>query len=389
MAFRINGEITLDGSMFRRGLQTAGAEATSFLKNFALGAVGVYGLEQAFHKTVDRADELINKARNIDMGVEQFQVLAQAAQNAGLEMDFITKAFEKFNATRENILNKGVGWQQQLLAMHRLGVSDDELKNGTAAENVMGAVSRSAKTMSPADITNDLRVAFGRGGADLFKFLETDFQALESKMKSMGSIMDTTTAIQLKQFRNEMQLISNVLTSSFAPVIIFIGKGLFQVVTLLGTFGTYLGSLIQDLAFLAIGNKAQKEAVRNGLSPGQEAQEYFNKQQDYFRALEEQAKAMAYAADHPRPFDTSKEIPSLETKAKRERQLSSDSLISTGNFLGAGRNSIGEVAQRHLEVAQKQLHEVTLTREILQKMSDSKYNSLGNPDVGDRIDWGD
>src|ERR1035441_9944942 len=168
MAFRINGEITLDGSLFNRGLQTAGASAASFLKNFALGAVGIYGVEQAFRKTIDRATELVNTSKKMDIGVEQLQVLQKSAEDSGTSFEVLTKALERFNAVRENILNGGKGSADQMAALGRLGITREQLQSQTAAQSFMGQISQTAQKSNAADIANDLRQIFGRGGEELF-----------------------------------------------------------------------------------------------------------------------------------------------------------------------------------------------------------------------------
>ena len=229
MAFKIHGEIALDGAMFKRGLHEAGGEAAAFIKNFALGAVGIASVEQAFSKTIDSAEELVNTSKKMDMTIEQLQVIRQAAEESGVGFDQMTNALSKFNAVRENILNGGKGSAAQLAAMHRLGISDEALQKQTAATSVMGQISEKARGSNAADIANDLKQVFGRGGQEIFGALKTDFGELETKMRSYGAIMDSTTAVELKLFKEEMGLMNRVMTAEFAPAIISLGKIIFQI----------------------------------------------------------------------------------------------------------------------------------------------------------------
>jgi hypothetical protein len=252
MAFKIHGEVTLDGAMFKRGLREIGGESTAFIKNFALGAVGIASVEQAFTKTVEKADELVNTSKNLSMTVEQLQLIRQAAKENGVEFASMTIALEKFNAVRENVLQGGKGAAAQMAALGRLGISREALQNQTAAQSMMGQVSDTARKSNAADIAKDLKEVFGRGGDQIFGVLKTNFDELGAKMRAEGAMMDTLTAVQLKTFKDEMDFAGQILTSELAPGIVMFARAVLMAVGHLQSFASWLGTLTSKTTFSKI-----------------------------------------------------------------------------------------------------------------------------------------
>lgn len=373
MAFRIHGEVSLDGAMFKRGLHEVGESATDFIKEFALGAIGIYSVQQAFEKTIDSAGELVNTSKKLDVSIEQLQVLRHAAEENGVEFGKMSTALEKFNAVRENVLNGGKGSKDQLAALGRLGINRETLQNQTAAQSIMGQISDTAQHSNAADIANDLKVVLGRGGEELFGVLKTDFAETERELKSFGAIMDSTTAVELKQFKDGTGLISQVLEAEFAPAIVMLWKVIFETISALGTFGTMLGTWAGNIAGILThpldAFKHPVDTFKNIFAlgafgeGGQEAKNYWDKQQDILTAFDANAKKTAYDLDHPKPPSTSSEP--LHVKVKKdphERLEHGDSLIASGNFLGSGPSSINSIAKEQLEISKLQL---SATRDIV------------------------
>ncbi len=350
MAFKIHGEVSLDGAMFKRGLHEIGGEASAFIKNFALGAIGVYSIEQALDKTVETAEELVNTSRKLSTTVEELQVMRQAAKENGLEFQTMATALERFNAVRENALRGGKGSAEQLAALRRLGVTREDLQNRTASQNLTGNISETARKSNAADIAKDLKDVFGRGGQELFGVLQTDFAELAEKMKSMGAIMDSTTAHELKMFKDEMDLIGSIIGATLAPLLVSFGAGIYNVITWLGTLGTFLGDWMASLAahpFDVLFGDAGKTATEDAVEAAKEFSEKRNEAWD-----EMVKKANTNPINPPAIIeDESKE------KIKKAASTHSDSLIAAGNFLGAGRGAISNVAERHLQVARDHLAE--------------------------------
>lgn len=379
MAFKIHGEITMDGAQFKRALSEASGKTTEFLKSFALGAIGIASLEQAFDKTVESASELVDTSKKLDLTIEQLQVLRQAAEENGLGFDVMTKALERFNAIRENVLSGGKGSADQAAALQRLGINQSALRSQTAAQSLMGQISTTAQHSNAADIANDLKTVFGKNGEELFGVLKTNFSELEDQMKRFGALMDTQTAATLKQFEDEMGLIGRVLLAELAPALAQIAEFSVWFALQLKTAGefivnfarTFIANAIEVfshpanllLPTAAIGKLFYDAANQAGdqtiVQKGQN-DAMFN---EFIAAI----ARMSNQLDNPKPQDTNPGGDPPPTKKRKEahgREEHSDSLIEVGNFLGSGANSIGTIAQQQLDVSKKQL-------DVLNKIQDN------------------
>src|ERR1035437_8648863 len=204
MAFEIHGEVSLDGAMFKRGLSDIGGSTTAFLKNFALGAIGIASVEQAFSKTIESAKELVNESTRLNIGIEKLQVYRQAAEDAGIGLAKMASGLEKLGSARAKALGEGMGGGSKEIAGNQkmfaqLGVSSQMLAGGGSNDEIMRAISDKIKaTANPQDLIEPLKAIFGRAGGALIPMLESNFEELEKKMKSYGAIMESQTAHQLK-----------------------------------------------------------------------------------------------------------------------------------------------------------------------------------------------
>lgn len=342
MAFKIHGEVSLDGAMFKRGLHELGGEATAFIKNFALGAVGVYSIEQALDKTVETAEELVNTSKNLSLTVEQLQIMRQAAKDNGIEFQAMSTALQRFNAIRENVLRGGAGSADQMAALGRLGLDRNALQNQNAGESLMGQISEKARGSNAADIAKDLRDVFGKSGGELFGVLQTNFEELGVEMKNMGAIMDSTTAHELKMFKDELDLISSITSATLAPALVALGGVVYDAITLLGKWGTELGTFFEDLIH---GNF--KAAIPDAIEEGEKFTEARNAA---WQSMVDKAKSSKPPALGDIDKDETK-----SSKVTKAKEIKSDSLVSVGNFLGAGRGAINSIAEQHLQVAKEQL----------------------------------
>ncbi len=378
MAFKIHGEVSLDGAMFKRGLHEISGETTAFIKNFALGAIGVASIEQAFDKTIESAEELVNTSKNLSIGIEQLQVLRQAAKESGIEFSMLEHVMANYNSQREKALQ---GNGKLLSAFAGLGIGKTELQNQTSAQSIMGQISEKARGSNAADIAKEMSEVFGKGWKDIFGLLKTDFEELGTKMKDMGAIMDSTTAIQLKQFKDEMDLIGSVVTATLAPALVTLGGVVYDVITGLGSLGTFLGNWMASLSAhpldVLFGN-AGKQATDDAVAA---TKEFASARSEAWRAMVDRAKE-----NIPVPPATIDD----ETKAKKLKSERSDSLISVGNFLGAGRGAIDNIASQQLRIANQHLQVARDTKlvietktDALQKSTDSLIRAFGKiPDWG-------
>jgi hypothetical protein len=390
MAFRIHGEVSLDGAMFKRGLSEVGGQTTEFLKRFALGAVGIASVEQAFEKTIDSAKELVDTSKKLDVTVEQLQVLRQAAEENGQEFDAMSKALERFNAIRENVLEGGKGSAAQSAALQRLGVSPTQLRDQTAAQTLMNQISATANKSNAADIANDLKTIFGRNGEELFGTLKTNFVDLEGEMKKYGELMDGMTAVQLKNFGESMEIAGHIIIAQLAPGLSQFARALLFAVGSLNSFtkglaAAYYASpaskvplrLPNESWWHSLWRKPIYSDFDNGKTWSGAVTAFGQNMGDPTELLDNfdaQNKKMLEALNNPKAQATTlpQDDPTTKRKAAHGRD---DSLIEAGNFLGSASDSIGRIAQQHLDIAKRQLD----------KLGDIDLKLGKNMDAGDEL----
>src|SRR5690349_2584864 len=103
MSLSLQASVSLDGSGFEAGLNKLehGVEKVGeTLKGLAVAAFGVYGIEQAIHKTIETADKLVDTSRRLGVSLEVLQELGYAARISGADIDTLTSFLEKLNSTR-------------------------------------------------------------------------------------------------------------------------------------------------------------------------------------------------------------------------------------------------------------------------------------------------
>ncbi len=378
-------EIGLDGSGFERGLNRIGREAGASVRNLAVQAFGIYGVEQAIAKTVETADELVNTSKRLDVTVEQLQLLRQAAKEGGTEMDTLASAFEKLDIARAKALS---GDKTAIAAFAKLGVSQAQLTTQTAATIFTGSLSNAAKSNNVESLAPAFREVLGKGFGELLPVLKTDFDDLGSKMHKLGNIMDAETAVKLKAMSDQFEILSTVAAVRLGPVLVQLGVWILQAVGGLKQLAAFLGAVANQGARKGIGaiSKATNDSVIDllpdflakplkkgsdayyktlfGVDPdeadklltqgGDAANDAGKEWKDMMDKLDAQLKAAADELNHPKPIIP--DITGEAGKAKSPRSFAaaaSDSLVRVGNFLNSNGNTISRVDQRKIDLLTK------------------------------------
>ena len=101
------GDATHLDSTMRHIVKDVGAlrgDVSRALTGFAMNAAGVYGIEEAMRKTVEMAKELVTTSKRLGLGVEQLQLLRQAAGDANVEFTRLAAGIEKIDVARAHAL---------------------------------------------------------------------------------------------------------------------------------------------------------------------------------------------------------------------------------------------------------------------------------------------
>jgi hypothetical protein len=390
MGLNLRGTVSLDGSGFERGLhrlESAGQHAFGGLKQLAVAAFGLYGVEQAIEKTMEAASSLVDESQRLDIPIEQLQVLRQAAKNAGAEMGSLVGVFEKINLAREKALH---GDKDTMKAFGAFGITKTMLKTQRADQLFTGPIAAKVGSSNVADISTELKQILGKGFGEAVPVLKTDFADLQNQMQNLGTIMDTNTAVKLDALGDEFSLLSQIVVTQLGPAILQCAELIVTAIGKLKGMGQFWGDATSKLragdimnanpalkyvTSLLTGRKLKDDVtdlrdfwkrVGETLSPhnlieaaldGMNVEASFQKGVDELRA---QLSAQADRLKKPPPF-----LPGDGSDKKGKGVRPGDELVRVGNFLGssgpAGTNHAAQIVrlnEKHVDIAQKQLIEL-------------------------------
>lgn len=363
MGLKLLAEIGLDGSGFEAGLkrmESVSHGVADGLKSFAVQAIGIGTLEQAISKTVDTAKELVETSKRLSVAPEQLQLLRQAAKESGIELEDVAGFLEKIDVARQHALrNSSPKDAAARAAFGALGVTPAMLQSQTSAQLLMGPLANSANTRNAADIGVLFRDLGIRGFGPLIALLKTDFGELSTRMKNLGSIMDTETAVSLKSTADELDLLGQVITARLGPALIALAEACYKSALLVAAGGSFLGAATakmtwKDILALGIPGLGLKAAGKIDISAGKAAAE--DTGLNWLAALDKVKKHIEEEAEklrHPKPPKfTDSVISDDEEKTFSTRLPASDSLTKVGNFLG-GMGIADRVEQRKVELLQQ------------------------------------
>lgn len=418
MGLRLMAELGLDGSGFEKGMERAHQTADRVvegIKGFVIGAIGVATLEQAISKTVETASELVETSKRLSIAPEQLQVLRRAAKEAGSDLETLASAFEKIDIARQKALHPGLEGQDSRRAFSTLGVSIGALHSQTAAQLFMGQISASARGRNTEEIAMALRETMGKGFGQLIPTLKTDFDELGKKMKDMGAIMDTETAVKLKLLSSELGMASTILITMLGPAIVSFVELLLSLAGKIQAGFVWLETLLKkdqngagpaDRLFnwsqaytaqamldknkkhpgiLSKEDVAQYQATVNAYNAGPSAMDAaalaFDKTDEQWKAMiKRMQEALAEEAkklrNPPRP-DFSRPA-EAEKVVRRALETPSDSLTRVGNFLG-GLGRVGHIEQ----------HKIRLLQQIVTNTGGHGGHPMQGINTGNRLRQGD
>jgi len=360
--------IGLDSSKFEKGMHHVKESALDNIKTFAMAAIGVGAVEQAFERTFETAGKLVDEAQRLDITVEQVQLLKQAAKDAGAEFDAVASSLEKINLARAKALGGGAEGSKMLETFAKFGISKEDLLNKGASELFTGKISQTVKSNNIEEITAPLKEILGKGAGQLVATMKTDFDELGDKMKSMGAIMSNDTAAKLDKLGDEFELITKIIVTQLGPAILAFTEWAWKAI--LKTGGTLAagGAAIGDIAGQkgwvktaeiasdligqgfkdVITGKSDKEIMANRdtllKSSGVDvesvkdaskaaAEPWLDSLEEFKRSMADVAEKLANPPKHN--FQEANESggkPAIKTRSTPQKEA--DSLVRIGNFLG-------------------------------------------------------
>jgi hypothetical protein len=361
MSLRLIGEVALDGSGFEAGLKKIEHSAERVgetLKGLALTAFGVYGIEQAIHKTVETAEKLVDTSRRLGVGLEALQEFGFAAKQNGADIDALTGFIEKLNSTRID--------PKKFESFAKLGISQPDLSS-LKVEDLIMKLSFNLRNRSAQEVIGPLREIGGRGAGQLLPMLKEDMEEVREEARKLGVVMKTEDAVMLKFLADEMTILSQVIVSALAPAIVFLEEKILRFVNVLKANGSFWGDLAGRLKpkdfvtmvaapFLTKGElesagwKRIDEAIQHAGALSQTTLDELDDMTD---------KQIADLVKRQKEIERINAIPDFENvmgegKEKRHggTQVYTDSLLRVGNFLGSAQNPMVSIGHTHTRLLQ-------------------------------------
>lgn len=411
MGLKLESTITLNSASFERGMERVKEVTLDSVKNFAIAAIGVAGIEEAFRRTIETASDLVNQSKELNIPIEKLQVLQQAAKDAGVDVGSLTMAMEKLNQARAMALGAGLTGDmseksEYLQMFQKLGVAESQLNTMSASDIIFGPIKDKLKNTDPEKIIEPLREIIGRAGGQIIPMFSTNLSELEEEMKKTGAIMDAEVAAKLKVVGDEFDIMSRVITSQLAPALLALAEWVYKIAN--KTAGKVAGAG----AFygqVSVGMQAAPNDPNNKNRMKDGRLNFWKELRDQIFDPKKNGAAIAAASGAEKPFDlnikqfeemlknaaekTKVTMPATnfldmeKTKQTSGSRIPTDSLVKVGNFLGSnvGVKSASNLAMQTANNTKRAADTLDKIRIELPKAFTSKpslgFSGLGLEDI--------
>lgn len=355
MAFRVQGELSLDGSKFFAVLNRAkgavagvGSSIASSIGGRLAAAFSVGAISMMAKRTIDFADSIDTMSVRLGVGTDKLQEWILAAKLAGADAGTLTNFIEQLSSAAADLKNAPV--------FEQMGINPA----GMTPEQLFSGVSKWSQGKQSTDISAVLgQIIDTRAIGKMMGVLQSDLDAVGETARKMGAVMDGETIAGLKNFKAQMEILGTVLLSNFAPALIWAGKAAIGAFAEVKGWAAWFGARTsninwKDILMLPMGgwaNLIQKwvEGGKAGLDEeaDSERQRVLDQFDEMLRRLQEHKPV------EPPVITPSDNDKTSERKSAAQSHVPSDSLVSVGNFLGASMR--GMVAVQTLLVARQQL----------------------------------
>jgi hypothetical protein len=237
----INARLGLNTQQFTTGLATARASVNQFTNAVSgqfMAAAGIAGMGAMVRAGVELGEELTNLSAIAGVSVEDFQMLAYAANTVGIESDALSQIYVDMNDRVGDFLNTGGGpmadFFEQIAPM--VGVTAEEFRNlsGPDALQLYYDTLEEAN-LSQADMTFYME-AIASDATALIPLLANngeEFRRLGEEASQSGTVMSNETAQAMSnlsdnssQLATQMTVIAATITGNVLPVFTMLRSGL-------------------------------------------------------------------------------------------------------------------------------------------------------------------
>jgi len=350
MGLKLNGEVSLDGSGFSRGLAGLNNSLGSF-KTALATAFGGIAIGNLVKGTIEWASQLQDSADALGVNVEFLQKLENGAKLAGAELGDVSRFILEMNKSRQDALQEPKG--KNAAAFGRLGISSSQVSQlSTQAffEQILAAF----KNGATVQLTNDVVEVGGKSAKNLIA-------AFANQFASDTPILAAAMIEQLDDIGDSFTILKTTLMVSLAPAIIWVVEKVRDFINTIKQLGAFLGGMFWHTMDSGFSGEGDNAFTAGGLAAEAEAQRQKAERQT-FGAGRDAARAARKARENAgMPFEQIHLAPKATGASAKQ---ATDALLSVGNFLGSGSGLINSIASQ-------QLHEQKTTNQKLDKANDT------------------
>ena len=201
---KIKGGIDFDASSVGKGIAAANNQVEGFgkrlkgLKSGALAAVAI-GTVTAGKKIADMGAELLDQARSVGIGVEEYQAFANAVRDTGGTAENATGALSDL---RQRVDEAQRGNQGAIDAFAGLGISIDDISSKSMPELLDMVAKAFVETRNFSDAAKVLGTDNLRGvNVALQQIARQGFPEMMAAQKEAGRLIDTEDSRLFKAFQ--------------------------------------------------------------------------------------------------------------------------------------------------------------------------------------------
>lgn len=347
-------KVSADGSAFDAGMRRITSKAgvaMASIKGSLAAAFSIGAVTTLAKRTMDYADGIEEMASRIGVSTKALQEWTFAAKQSGTSAEKLVTFIER--------LSGAAGTLSGQKAFQKIGINAD----GMTPESLFRSVGKWSQGKSATDIAQAMQ-GLGidrRAVGPMINVLQADLDAMGESARKLGAVLDDKTIHALASLNDQLSIVGQVLIGSFAPALLSAGKAAMVAFGKIGGVGAWWGARTSNIT-----NDDMKKVVTPGhigygvvgvikkfiQGAGLENEANMASDAAFSKVEEMLSKIDAYQAPRPSPIS----IPEEEANnMKKAEKRSTDSLLSVGNFLGAGRGAIENIQRETNRILQTQL----------------------------------
>ncbi|MEY4387927.1 MAG: hypothetical protein RLY20_3210 [Verrucomicrobiota bacterium] len=345
MAFRVQGELAMDGSKFFAVMNRAQGAVVGFARG-AVASVGTrlaaafsIGAVSMFSKSViDLASRLRDSATQLGVNVEWLQKMSNGAKLAGADVDDLSSFIFNLNKSRLEAVQDPKG--KAAVAFQSMGIGQDKIKNLSTQEFVDSVV----RSFRDGMTTEGQQALFEVGGKSARALTE----AVATQFENDLPVIQEQVIDALEDLGDRFEAFSLRLKIGAAPLIVSALEIVNKAITGLRVSLAWVSALLKETFTGGFsGAMPRAMAAADAAAAEAAAKDALERNESVVAAENRKKNRQRWELAAP---DFGELVKPPKQSAKK---TASDSLVSVGNFLGASMRDV--IADQALRVARDQL----------------------------------